>query len=55
MLKSVLTVYQEEINFLLELETWCVPCFLRRFVSQVDRYDGEEDDIKNMTGLMEAF
>ncbi|EAY21773.1 hypothetical protein TVAG_237990 [Trichomonas vaginalis G3] len=55
-LKSVLPVYPEEINFLIELEIPGLPCFLRRLASRLFRFDDDEkDDIVNMMGLMEAF
>ncbi|EAY18673.1 hypothetical protein TVAG_062780 [Trichomonas vaginalis G3] len=54
-LKSILPVYPEEINFLIELQLSDEPCFLRRLASHIFRGCDEKDDVENMMGLMEAF
>ncbi|EAY08710.1 hypothetical protein TVAG_079700 [Trichomonas vaginalis G3] len=49
-LKSGLTAFPEEINYLFELERYGCPNFLRRLVSCFN-----DEDIKTMTDLMEAL
>ncbi|EAX98753.1 hypothetical protein TVAG_057430 [Trichomonas vaginalis G3] len=56
MLKSILPVYPEEINFLIELQAIDKPCFFRRLASRLFRFDDDQkDDIVSMMGLMEAL